>query len=380
VGTVPDQAADDIAGRWRGLLRIRSTPAIDRVDVRHERPAPPPIPESMAPEATAPSMETMAPIETEAAPSTDLARDDQVPGVASDVAGSVRERDIPDAEPVTLLRSKNVEAIPLTSSPWTRRATFPTWVGVVLACCAIAEAFVIAVLLRQRWNAQPPVGAAVNIETVVPGAFVVMDGRPIGVTPLQVQVGPDVRSISVAGPPSQAPAPEAIIGSTGQQDTAIGSAEQRAAAGTSRPIPAAPAPQRLGGIRVTSPIALEVFEGDARLGSSATGIVPARAGRRELDLVNSVLGFRSRQVVDIKGGQVVSLVVSPPEGRININAFPWAEVLIDGKSVGETPIGNLAIPLGEHEILFRHPRLGEQRRTALVRADGITRVSANLER
>jgi hypothetical protein len=123
-----------------------------------------------------------------------------------------------------------------------------------------------------------------------------------------------------------------------------------------------------------------VFEGDARLGSSATGIVPARAGRRELDLVNSVLGFRSRQVVDIKGGQVVSLVVSPPEGRININAFPWAEVLIDGKSVGETPIGNLAIPLGEHEILFRHPRLGEQRRTALVRADGITRVSANLER
>jgi hypothetical protein len=55
-------------------------------------------------------------------------------------------------------------------------------------------------------------------------------------------------------------------------------------------------------------------------------------------------------------------------------------VLIDGKLVGETPIGNLSIPLGEHEIIFRHPQLGELRRTALVRSDAVTRVSANLER
>ena len=56
------------------------------------------------------------------------------------------------------------------------------------------------------------------------------------------------------------------------------------------------------------------------------------------------------------------------------------KVLIDGKSVGETPIGNLSIPLGEHEIILRHPQLGEIRRTALVRSDVITRVTANLER
>jgi hypothetical protein len=97
-------------------------------------------------------------------------------------------------------------------------------------------------------------------------------------------------------------------------------------------------------------------------------------------LVNSVLGFRSRRLVDIKGGQVVSMAVVPPNGRISINALPWAEVLIDGKLVGETPIGNLSIPLGEHEIIFRHPQLGELRRTALVRSDAVTRVSANLER
>jgi hypothetical protein len=128
-----------------------------------------------------------------------------------------------------------------------------------------------------------------------------------------------------------------------------------------RPAPAAPVvppAQRTGGIRLTSPIEVEVFEGDKRLGSSATGIVSASVGRHEFDLVNSVLGFRTRQVVEIKDGRVVPIVVTPPNGRININAVPWAEVLINGKSVGETPIGNLSIPLGEHEIVFRHPQLG----------------------
>ena len=74
------------------------------------------------------------------------------------------------------------------------------------------------------------------------------------------------------------------------------------------------------------------------------------------------------------------MTVSPPNGSININAVPWAEVWINGKSVGETPIGNLTLPLGEHEIVFRHPQLGEQRRRATVRLDSVTRVSVNLQR
>jgi hypothetical protein len=108
--------------------------------------------------------------------------------------------------------------------------------------------------------------------------------------------------------------------------------------------------------------------------------VSAPAGRRELDLVNSVLGFRLRQVVDVKAGQVVPLAVTPPNGTININAVPWAEVLIDGKVIGETPIGNLSLSLGNHEITFRHPQFAELRQTALVRSDTITRVSVNLQR
>ena len=43
-----------------------------------------------------------------------------------------------------------------------------------------------------------------------------------------------------------------------------------------------------------------------------------------------------------------------------LNAQPWADVWVDGERVGETPIGNVAVPIGPHEVVFRHPQLGEQ--------------------
>lgn len=273
---------------------------------------------------------------------------------------------------------------PKTVKAFRSDASFLKWAVVALALCAIAEAVAIAILLQRRSSAPAAMNIAeVNLETPDPGAAVMVDGRAAGVTPLQLKIGPDMRSISVVSPRPPAAKHELMVGSTGQQNSPLGSAADQDAGAGLRPgitAPSGPVPQRFGGIRLSSPIELEVFEGDRRLGSSATGIVSAPAGRHELDLVNSVLGFRSRRLVDIKGGQVVSMAVVPPNGRISINALPWAEVLIDGKLVGETPIGNLSIPLGEHEIIFRHPQLGELRRTALVRSDAVTRVSANLER
>jgi hypothetical protein len=238
-----------------------------------------------------------------------------------------------------------------------------------LALCVMGEGFVIARLVQRRGAVAPP---TILVQTVDPGADVLVDGRSAGVTPLQLNLGVNTRSIRVVGPRAHTsnaedPAPE-------PRRAVPAKLEVRRA----EVVP--PAPQRSGGIRLVSPIDVDVFEGDRRLGSSATGIVSAAAGRRELELVNTRLGYRAREIVEVRGGQVVTLTVSPPAGRLSINAVPWAEVWIDGKSVGETPLGNLSVPLGEHEILFRHPQLGERRQTALVRLDVVTRVSANLQR
>jgi len=321
-----------------------------------------------SPEVTEPSLETSLPIhlfETQAPP---------------------QEPDSPEHPTITATVPEESVPGPIVarqSSFFSRPRDFRRWALIAVSLFAIAEAAIITVLLTRPKNAPPPASVAeIALLSTDPGLPVMVDGRAAGVTPLQLTIRPDTRSISLSNPQPASPRQESIVGSTGQENTRLANgngllgSDPRARSVA----PVAAPPPRTGVIRVSSPIALELFDGDTRLGSSASGTVTASAGRRQIDFVNTTLGFRSRQTIDVKAGQTVSATVSPPNGRLNINAVPWAEVLVDGKSVGETPIGNLSVSLGDHEILFRHPQLGEVRRTAVVRADGPTRVSANLER
>jgi hypothetical protein len=252
------------------------------------------------------------------------------------------------------------------------------WLTAAVALVAIGEAVLIGRLLYIRSLALPSADTAIVVEFARPGADVLVDGRPAGVTPLELKVGSRTRSIRVlsreASPPTDVKAQD--VSGAGEEPRGPRTKVDARAADV-RP---AARPQRAGGVKVSSPFELHVFEDERLLGSSAEGPVVTTAGRHEFDLVNSALGYRSRRVVDIKAGQIVSLAVTPPNGSVSINALPWAEVWIDGHSVGETPLGNLSVPLGEHEIVFRHPELGERREKAIVRSDRLTRVSANLQR
>ena len=131
---------------------------------------------------------------------------------------------------------------------------------------------------------------------------------------------------------------------------------------------------------MAAPIELHVLEGERVVGSTTDGPIIIAAGPHELDFVNSAIGFRVRQTVDVKQGQITTFNVAVPNGILNINAQPWATVSIDGKAVGETPIGNLSVLPGEHEIVFNHPQLGERREKANVRPGVETRVAVNLQK
>jgi serine/threonine-protein kinase len=63
-----------------------------------------------------------------------------------------------------------------------------------------------------------------------------------------------------------------------------------------------------------------------------------------------------------------------------VNAQPWADVWIDGERIGETPIGNVSVPIGSHEIVFRHPQLGEQVVRATVTAGQAAKVSVDMRK
>jgi hypothetical protein len=51
---------------------------------------------------------------------------------------------------------------------------------------------------------------------------------------------------------------------------------------------------------------------------------------------------------------------------------------VDGRSVGETPLGNIQVPIGTHEIVFRHPQLGERTARVTVTTRETAKVGVDL--
>ena len=246
----------------------------------------------------------------------------------------------------------------------------PAWVTASLAVLAVCEALIIGGLAYVKG---PFRSAAITIESGQPGSDVIVDGRSIGVTPLTLTVDSATKSVRVAPPAAGALAGRPRNGERGRETSPAASSPAAAA----HAVPTVP-PVRAGGLRLSAPIDLEVMENGRRLGSNAAPILMT-AGSHQLELVNAALGYRTRETVVVKNGQTTALTVSLPNGRLSVNALPWAEVWIDDKPVGETPLGNLSLPIGEHQVVFRHPQLGERRQMAVVRADGVSRVSVNLQ-
>src|SRR5207247_6960817 len=110
-------------------------------------------------------------------------------------------------------------------------------------------------------------------------------------------VASDVRSIRV-----QARAPLAAVEAPPQTPPVADRAAQAAAATA---VTLAGARERRGGLRIVSPVEVQVLEGERGLGSTADGPIVTTAGRHELDFINTAVGYRSRLVVDIRAGQIV---------------------------------------------------------------------------
>jgi hypothetical protein len=135
-----------------------------------------------------------------------------------------------------------------------------------------------------------------------------------------------------------------------------------------------------GWLAITSGVPLQIFEKGTLIGTTDTPRILLPAGAHELEMVNADLGYKVARKVQITAGQTAAFGLTPPTGTLSVNALPWAEVWIDGKRAGETPIGNFSIAIGRHELLFKHPELGEQRKTVTVGLTSPLRVSADMRK
>jgi hypothetical protein len=135
-----------------------------------------------------------------------------------------------------------------------------------------------------------------------------------------------------------------------------------------------------GWLAVSSDLTFQVMEKGELLGTTEMPRILLPAGAHELELVNPGLDYRVTRNVTIAGGRTATFAVAHPRGTLSVNALPWAEVWIDGQRAGETPIGNYSIPIGTHELVFRHPELGEQHKTVTIGAQGPVRVGVDMKK
>ena len=133
-----------------------------------------------------------------------------------------------------------------------------------------------------------------------------------------------------------------------------------------------------GWVSVSTPVDVQLYENGQLLGTSQSERIMVSAGKHDVEIVNETLGYRAARTIQVAPGKVTPIKTDWPNGTVALNAIPWADVSVDGESVGETPIGNISVPIGPHEILFRHPEFGERRHAVLVTLKAPVRLSVDM--
>ena len=204
----------------------------------------------------------------------------------------------------------------------------------------------------------------VSVVTDPPGARVSVDGKARGTSPITVtDLTPADHKVTVT---SDAGSAERTITVTAGGTASVMFSLPR----VSGPVG--------GWLAISAPFDVEVVEHDDVIGSGGTSKIMLAAGRHDITLLNRTLGYQEVRKVDVTGGKTMSIKVDPPKVNISVNARPWADVSLDGASLGQTPISNLQVAVGTHEMVFRHPQLGERRQSVTVTAKGPNRIAADL--
>lgn len=341
----------------------------------------------------------------------------------------VPPRDMPVAWQRTITATEETQ--PVTQP---RRFSFgPSWIA-----AAVAFTVVAALLAWPRYMSPPTATATgtLAVNTDPPGAQVIIDNVPRGKTPLNVSLQPGQHTVVVDGGSERRTLPVTITeGGTsshylelpratattgtlqirtepsGARVTVDGQAkgttpltltdlasgehvvmlENDFGSATHSVViqPGTPAtlvvplgaPQGAivsGWMSVSAPVELQIYEKGRLLGTSSIDRIMLAAGAHEVEIANESLGFRMSRTIQVSPGKVSPITVALPKGVVSLNAIPWATVSIDGKSVGETPIGNLPVTIGPHEVVFTNPQFGEQRRVINVTLKEPVRTSIDL--
>ncbi len=225
-----------------------------------------------------------------------------------------------------------------------------------------------AATLSQYYEFAPAAPAArvgrLSVSSDPPAARIQVDGKPRGTAPLVVaDLDPGEHIVSASGE-----------GGTVDRKVVV-EAGGTASVVFSLPKTSGPA---AGWLAVSAPFDVQLFDNGDLIGTGGSAKVMLPTGRHDIHVVSQTLGYDDTRRVDVTAGKVSTVRIDPPKTTISANARPWANVTIDDEAVGQTPLSNVAVSIGTHQVVFRHPQLGEQRQTIVVTMKGPNRISADM--
>jgi len=226
--------------------------------------------------------------------------------------------------------------------------------------------------------ASNPPGALVSLNGVAKGLTpFILTGLPAGRHTIVVSRGSFSASRTVQLDPGGAtavsvPIPASVVRST----PAPKAPAQQLASARAETI----APGTAGWLTLDLPIDVMVYQDGRLRGNTRDGRVMLPAGTQNIVLTNAAFEYREVVAVTMTAGGETRANVSLPTGYLSLNALPWAEVWVDGNAVGTTPLANLSLPIGSHEVLWRHPILGDRRQLVTVKAKTPARAGVDFTR
>lgn len=273
---------------------------------------------------------------------------------------------------------------PAVAQPSRRRLRKPLAAAAILVILATAGVAGFKALTKDA----APALATLSVQSNPPGVPVFVDGVERGTTPASITLAPGAHILELRrGVPRVIPLTLTAGAEVSQYlEFAEAPVTDRLEVPAPQPAPAPAAAAEsaagaplAGWVSVKLPFGVEIHENGSLLGTNEADRLMLAAGRHELELVNPALGYRATRVVTVAAGRLMTVSPEVPQGVVNLNAAPWAEVFVDGRRVGETPLGNLSVPIGPHEIVFRHPQFGEKRHAVSVTVGVPVRLSVEMK-
>lgn len=196
-----------------------------------------------------------------------------------------------------------------------------------------------------RAGAGKPTGS-LHVTSTPAGAQVVVDGKPRGVTPLDVaDVSAGRHEVTVQGGAGSVQRTVTVAANaTVTIDEAIFS----------------------GFVTIYAPFDVTISEGGRVLSADDRHQVMLPPGAHELRVTNRTLGYEVVRRVTVKPGEATNVQLTPAPSALTVTSTEPAEVWVDGTRLGDTPLTAAPVALGVHDIVIRRAAGGERRFTLTI--------------